>query len=86
MMNIIALAAVAAAVLPGAAQPASVASTNKVLIVYFSWSPTGNTKYMAEQIQKQTGGELLRIEVVKPYPADYNETVDQARKELRAGH
>jgi flavodoxin len=87
MMNILAWAAVAAAVLPAAAQQAAApAAANKVLIVYFSWSPTGNTKFMAEQIQKRTGGELLRIEVAKPYPADYNATVDQARKELRVGH
>ena len=42
------------------------AQDNKILVAYFSWS--GNTQYVAEQIAKQTGGTLFRIEPVKPYP------------------
>ena len=41
------------------------AQEHKILIAYFSWS--GNTQYVAEQIAKQTGGTLFRIEPVKPY-------------------
>ena len=43
----------------------------KVLIAYFSWG--GNTKYIAEKIQTQTGGDIFRIETAVPYPTDYNE-------------
>lgn len=51
----------------------------KVLIAYFSWS--GNTKQIAEQIKKVTGGDLFEIEAVKPYSSNYNTCVDEAKKE-----
>jgi flavodoxin len=54
----------------------------KVLILYYSWS--GNTRELAKQIQVQIGGDLIELETVKPYPTDYNQTVDQAKKELEA--
>jgi flavodoxin len=41
-------------------------STGKILIAYFSWG--GNTREIATQIQKQTGGDLFEIKTVKPYP------------------
>ena len=44
------------------------AQDKKILVAYFSWS--GNTQYVAEQIAKQTGGTLFRIEPVKPYPTE----------------
>ncbi len=43
----------------------------KILIAYFSWS--GNTKYIAEKIHSQVGGDMFRIETAVPYPSDYNE-------------
>jgi len=51
-----------------------------ILVAYFSH--TNNTKVIAEQIQGQVGGDLFRIVSVDAYPEDYNECVDQARKEL----
>ncbi|MGC4116841.1 MAG: flavodoxin [Myxococcales bacterium] len=45
--------------------------------------PLGNTEVAAQTIQKRTGGELFRIETVKPYPADYHETTEVSRQELR---
>jgi flavodoxin len=57
-------------------------SKGKTLIAYFSWG--GNTREMAKQIQQQTGGDLFEIKTVKPYPTDYNECVDVARKEYQA--
>ncbi len=59
-------------------------STNKqkVLIAYFSHS--GNTRIIAETIQKLTGGDLFTIETVKPYPQDYNTVVDIAKREQTA--
>ena len=61
----------------GTAEPA------KVLIAYYSWS--GNTRAAAEQIQKITGGTLFEIKPVEAYPTDYQECVDQAKKECRSG-
>lgn len=51
----------------------------KPLIVYFSRS--GNTAKVAENIRKLTGGEMIRIETVEPYPADYQTTTEVAKKE-----
>lgn len=45
----------------------------KTLIVYFSWSTSGNTEKMATYIQEQTGGDLLKLEPLNPYPTDYEE-------------
>ena len=51
----------------------------KVLIAYFSWS--GNTKQIAEQIQEVTGGDLFEIQTVTPYSSNYNQCVEDAKKE-----
>lgn len=45
--------------------------------------PIGNTEVAAQMIQKRAGGDLFRIETVKDYPSDYEETTDVARQELR---
>ena len=55
----------------------------KILIAYFSQS--GNTKVIAEQIKKYTGGDLFRIETEQPYPSDYRALTEFAQKELKSG-
>ena len=55
----------------------------KILIAYFSYS--GNTRYAAEQIKKNTGGTLFEIKPQKAYPANYSSCVAQARKECSSG-
>lgn len=57
----------------------------KVLIVYYSLR-NGNTRVVAEHIQKNLGGDLFRIETVDTYPADYNDLIAQAKKELQADY
>jgi flavodoxin len=57
-------------------------SKGKILVAYFSWG--GNTREMAKQIQKQTGGDLFEITTATPYSADYDECVAEAKKEQRA--
>lgn len=52
----------------------------KMLIIYYSLS--GNTKNIAEIIQKKTGGDLFEIETVKNYPSDYTACVKEAKREL----
>ncbi|HVN77024.1 MAG TPA: flavodoxin [Thermoanaerobaculaceae bacterium] len=71
------------------------AAPNKSLIAYFSRKgnnyvggkivnlATGNTELAAQMIQELTGGDLFRIDTVKTYPSDYEETTDVARQELR---
>jgi flavodoxin len=71
--------------------------TMKILIAYFSRKGNnygnggvitlakGNTEIAAETIRKLTGGETFRIDTVKEYPADYEETTKVAQVELRQG-
>ena len=54
----------------------------KILIAYFSHS--GNTRYFAKEIQSQTGGDLLEIQTINPYPQDYDTVVEIAKKEQKA--
>ena len=51
------------------------------LIIYFS--KTGNTARAARQIQKETGGKLLRITPKKAYPNDYDATTRVAQNQIR---
>lgn len=50
----------------------------KTLIVYFSWSTSGNTEKMANTIKERTGGDILEIEPAVAYPTDYNKCGDVA--------
>lgn len=59
-------------------------SAKKILVVYFSHS--GNTRVMAEQIKKATGGDIFEIQPVKDYPKDYQSVVDQAKKEITSNY
>ncbi|WP_293728541.1 flavodoxin [uncultured Phascolarctobacterium sp.] len=61
---------------------ATMKTTKKILIAYFSWS--GNTKAVAEEIHKQIGGELVEIVPETAYPTSYNATVDKAKQEQQA--
>ena len=52
---------------------------SKILVAYFSWG--GTTQRMAEEIARQTGAEIFRIEPVVPYPTDYTECTEVAQEE-----
>ena len=53
----------------------------KTLIVYFSWSSSGNTEKMANTIKERTGGDILEIAPAVAYPTDYNECGEVAKVE-----
>jgi flavodoxin len=55
----------------------------KILIVYLS--RTNNTKVIAEVIQSEVGGNLMPLELDKPYPDDYRATVEQVARENETG-
>jgi flavodoxin len=55
-----------------------------ILIAYFS--RFGNTRKIANLVQQEVGGTLHEIQVAVPYPASYNAVVEQAKKEIQAGH
>ena len=56
----------------------------KILVVYYSRS--SNTKEMAQQIKEETGADIFEIVPEKPYPSDYNECVEQAKKEIESNY
>ena len=51
----------------------------KVLIAYFSWG--GNTRGIAQEIQKQTGADIFEISPVEPYSSDYNTVLMEAQED-----
>src|SRR3954463_7838479 len=59
-------------------------SPKKILIVYLSRK--NNTKAIAEIIQKNVGGTLVSLELEKPYPENYQQTVQQVVKENETGY
>ena len=66
------------------AQADFITKSDKVLIVYLS--RTNNTKTIAEIIHKNVGGTLLALELEKPYPENYQATVQQVVKENETGY
>ena len=58
--------------------------SGKILIVYLS--RTNNTKAIAEIIHKNVGGKLVALELEKPYPENYQATVQQVVKENETGY
>jgi flavodoxin len=59
-------------------------NNEKVLIVYLS--RTNNTKAVAEIIHQNIGGTLVALELVTPYPQNYQKIVDQVARENESGH
>ncbi|MGP1455716.1 MAG: flavodoxin [Treponema sp.] len=61
------------------ARAASSSSDKKTLIVFFSWG--GNTRGVAREIQKQTGFDMIELELVKPYSTNYNTVLNEAQRD-----
>src|SRR3546814_13889047 len=49
-------------------------------------SRTNNTKAVAEIIHEKVGGDLVALELITPYPEDYQTTVDQVADENATGY
>ncbi len=62
--------------------PVSVESS-RILIAYYSWG--GNTRFVAEQIRKETGGTLFEIKPAEAYPQDYNACTQVAKQQIKDG-
>ncbi len=43
----------------------------------------GNTELAADIIKELTGGDLFKIEQIKPYSKDYNKCIDQAQSDQK---
>lgn len=71
------------------ASPSSVAANTKrptsghVLVTYFSRS--GNTRVIAGHIGRSLGATVFEIQPAQPYPEDYFQAVEQARRERDSG-
>ena len=61
----------------------SAISSPRILVAYFSMS--GNTRLIAQDIQRMTGGDIFEIKAVGEYGPDFDSAVEQAREELRNG-
>ena len=59
--------------------PDTPSGDSKILVAYFSWG--GTTQRMAEEIVRQTGADIFRIEPVVPYPTEYTPCTEVAREE-----
>ena len=57
----------------------------KLLIVYYSWS-NGNTRKIAQQLQKSTDADIAEIETAKPYAGSYQDVVNQGKREVDSGY
>ena len=63
-----------------AAEPVAV-TRDKVGVVYFSWSPTGNTRFAAETIARKVGTTACEIKAATPYSTNYKACCDEAKPE-----
>lgn len=54
------------------------------LIVFYSYG--GNTRSIAEMIQKAIGCDMEEIKTVQPYTGDYMTVVDQGKQEVNSGY
>lgn len=70
--------------------------TTNALVVYFSvpddrdnsyvevgGERLGNTQYMAQVIQENTGADIFRIQPTTPYPTDHDALLEVAQEEIR---
>ena len=65
-----------------AAEPVAI-DKGKAAVVYFSWSPDGNTRFAAQIIAKKLGAELFEIKAEQPYSSDYRICTHEAKPECR---
>lgn len=62
---------------------ATVASTEgDSLIVFYSWS--GNTRGIAQEIARQTGFDVVELELEHPYSTDYSTVLEEAQRDQNA--
>lgn len=54
------------------------------IVLYYSQA-CGNTRRIAEMIQKETGADIKAIDTVIPYSGSYNSIVSQGQEEVNKG-
>ena len=70
---------------------------SKTLIIYYSRKgqnyfsgsikdiPKGNTEIVCEYVSKACHGDLFEVQTIKEYSKDYNQCIEEAKKELQEG-
>lgn len=53
--------------------------SGKALVVFYSWS--GNVRGIAKEIGRQTGFDVVELEMEKPYSTSYNEVLNEAQRD-----
>lgn len=61
-------------------------ATTSASIVLDGKKRRGTTEMVARMIQKETGGDLFRIQTKKKYPVNFDKLVDQNHKEMDDGY
>ena len=56
----------------------------KAVVVFFSWSPDGNTRFAAETIARRLSAEFFEIRAAKPYSSDFRTCTQEAGAECQA--
>ena len=54
----------------------------KILTIYYSWS-NGNTERIAKMLQREVGGDIVRIDTAIPYEGSYDDVVNQGQEEVQ---
>ena len=71
----------------------SMETKQKTLVAFFSradenysvgYNKKGNTHIVAEMIAAETEADMFHIETVNPYPANYNECIEVAKREKQS--
>jgi flavodoxin len=78
-----AMALVAGATACAAEDRKAAGGGSRTLVAYFTRS--GNTRVIAGQLHRELKADLFEIQPATPYPDDYEQTVERARKERDAG-
>lgn len=55
----------------------------KSIVIYYSYG--GNTRRIADMIQKEAGCDVVEIKTVRPYTGNYDAVVDQGKREVESG-
>ena len=65
-----------------AGEPVAV-EKGKTAVVYYSWSPDGNTRFAAQTIAAKAGAKMFEIKAEKAYSTNYRACCDEAKPECR---
>lgn len=83
MSRYILLSVIALLLLSGFNMSANAENQSKTLVIYLT--RTQNNKILADFVAKKTAGDLAALELVTPYPDNYQLMRDQVVRELADG-